>query len=98
MPRKPTETPEGGTPNPPRDRPAKGIAINLQPAEADLLRKVSEQTKITQAELRAHLEGSGIVSGAIHRALRERYTAWRNDQLGRDIFAGLDREKEGNGG
>lgn len=75
-----------------------GIALLLQPAEADLLRQVSEQTKITQADLRKHLEGSAVVSKAIRQALRERYSTWRNDQLGKDIFAGLDQEKEGGNG
>lgn len=88
--------------NPPSERPdgkkkRDGICLALQPAEADLLRQVSEQTKLTQTELRKHLEGSAVVSKAIRQALRERYTTWRNDQLGKDLFAGLDREKEGAG-
>jgi len=75
-----------------------GIAITLPPAQNELLREVSDQTGLSQAYLRGYLEGSGRVAQAVTEALRERYTAWRNDKLGKDIFAGLDREKEGNGG
>lgn len=86
----PSERPDGKTP--------KGIAITLPPALAELLRLISEQTGITQGDLRKHLEGSGTVAKALETALRERYTAWRNEKLGKDLFAGLDREKEGTGG
>lgn len=96
MPRKPRETPEDGTPNPPRD--PKGIAITLQPAELKLLRMVAAQTKLTQGGLRSAIERSPGVAKAVQAELRKQWEEWREDIMGSNPFAGLDREKEGLGG
>lgn len=76
MPRKPREMPPGGGPNPPSERPAKGIAINLPSEQQTQARKLSEATGITLRELREALEKSPVVADAITQVLKRRLNAW----------------------
>lgn len=94
MPRKPRETPpEGGEPNPPRERPAKGIAITLQPAQEQQLRRLAAKTKMGLGELRIAVETSPRVADAITAELKSQLNKWLERQAADDPFAAREESR-----
>lgn len=98
MPKKDTTA----TPAPPSDqqtdRPGerKTLTIELAPASATLLRRLSAKTGLTQAHLRAELSRSVIVAEAVEKALKKRYDNWK-EGLGDDLFGPEKGEGNANG-
>lgn len=71
------------TPEAPTER--KALTIELAPASAALLRRVSAKTGISQSRLRGELSRSAVVEKAVEAALRMAYDEWKRS-LGDDLF------------
>lgn len=81
--------PVGGVPNPGDPEPKRAprrLVVALQPAQADQLRRVSEQTGIPQAELLAGIERDPAFGAMVTAWLRGRFKVWKESLADSQIF------------
>lgn len=67
-------------------RAPRRLMVALPPAQADQLRKVAEQTGISQADLLAGIERDPAFGAMVTASLRARFKAWRESLAASQIF------------